>query len=260
MARYVTSLVHLEGGRLLELVADRTRRAVDAESALGPVTGWPGSARSCWTPGAATPARWSLRLATAGWSWTTCMPSGWPTWWWIRFAGACGRDPRPSGPQAGSLYRIRSLLLVAAEQLTGRGRARLLGWPPVTLVVRWRRLAGQGAAPAAYAASDLADARAALEHFYRWADGVRVAKLCRLAHTIRAWEAEILAFHATDGLLQRPTEAVNLLSKKAKWVGYGFRNFANYRLWLLLHCGVRWQTHQTTSLRGPIHAWWRRAA
>jgi hypothetical protein len=37
---------------------------------------------------------------------------------------------------------------------------------------------------------------------------------------------------------------VNLLIKKVKRVGHGFRNFANYRLRLLLHCGVVWQTHQ----------------
>jgi transposase len=63
-------------------------------------------------------------------------------------------------------------------------------------------------------------------------------------------EAEILAFHATDGCSNGPTEAVNLLIKKVKRVGHGFRNFTNYRLRLLLHCGVTWQAHQTASLRG----------
>src|SRR5215207_1699491 len=38
--------------------------------------------------------------------------------------------------------------------------------------------------------------------------------------------------------------------QKVKRVGHGFRNFANYRLSLLLHCGVRWETHRTASLRG----------
>jgi hypothetical protein len=37
--------------------------------------------------------------------------------------------------------------------------------------------------------------------------------------------------------------------QKAKRVGHGFRNLTNYRLRLLLHCGVTWQPHQTTSLR-----------
>ena len=43
---------------------------------------------------------------------------------------------------------------------------------------------------------------------------------------------------------------MNLLIKKVKRVGHGFRNFANYRLRLLLHCGVMWQAHQTARLRG----------
>ena len=53
-----------------------------------------------------------------------------------------------------------------------------------------------------------------------------------------------------DGCSNGPTEAVNLLIKKVKRVGHGFRNFTNYRLRLLLYCGVAWQTHQTAKLRG----------
>jgi transposase len=89
-----------------------------------------------------------------------------------------------------------------------------------------------------------------LERFYRWADGVGVAEVSRLARTVRAWEAEILVFHASEGCSNGSTEAVNLLIKKVKRVGHGFRNFDNYRLRLLLHCGVRWQTPQTARLRG----------
>jgi hypothetical protein len=36
--------------------------------------------------------------------------------------------------------------------------------------------------------------------------------------------------------------------QKVKRVGHGFRNFANYRLRLLLHCGVTWQPHRTARL------------
>jgi hypothetical protein len=84
----------------------------------------------------------------------------------------------------------------------------------------------------------------------RWCDGVGVAELPRLARTVTAWEAEILAWHVTGGCSNGPTEALNLLIKKVKRVGHGFRNFANYRLRLLLHCGVTWQTHRTVRLRG----------
>jgi transposase len=101
-----------------------------------------------------------------------------------------------------------------------------------------------------YAAADLASARVALDRFYRWCDGVHILELSRLARTVRAWQTEILAWHRTAGCSNGPTEAINLLIKKVKRVGHGFRNFANYRLRLLLHCGVRWQTHPTARLRG----------
>jgi transposase len=61
-------------------------------------------------------------------------------------------------------------------------------------------------------------ARAALDRFYHWTDGVQLAELLRLARTVWAWEAEILAWHATDGCSNGPTEAVNLLVKKVKRV------------------------------------------
>jgi transposase len=35
------------------------------------------------------------------------------------------------------------------------------------------------------------------------------------------------------------TEAINLLVKKVKRVGHGFRNFANYRLRLLLRASAK---------------------
>jgi hypothetical protein len=78
-------------------------------------------------------------------------------------------------------------------------------------------------------------------HQHLTPDSVGLAELSRLARTVRAWEAEILAFHATGGCSNGPTEAMNLLIKKVKRVGHGFRNFTNYRLRLRLHCGVAWR-------------------
>lgn len=75
-----------------------------------------------------------------------------------------------------------------------------------------------------------------------------VPELTRLAKTVAAWQDEILAYHHT-GLSNGPTEAMNLLVKKIKRVGHGFRNFDNYRLRLLLHCGVTWQDQPTARLR-----------
>jgi transposase len=91
--RYVTGLVDLEGGRLLEVVADRTRAAVDGWLGVQP-RGWlAGITTVALDPGVATPAPWSHRFPMPGWSWTTSTPSGWPTWWSTRSAGGCSRPP-----------------------------------------------------------------------------------------------------------------------------------------------------------------------
>jgi len=251
--RYVTGLVDLEGGRLLDVVADRTRAAVgswlDARSSdwlahIGTVAldPWRGYASALLSPlGHATVVVdhfHAIRLANAVVDQVRRR---------IQRA-ALGHRSRKHDP----LYRVRKLLLMAAEQLTSRGRVRLraglaAGDPTGEVAAAWQ---GKELLRAVYAANGLTDARAALDRFYRWADGVGIPELSRLARTVRAWEAEILAWHATDGCSNGPTEALNLLVKKVKRVGHGFRNFANYRLRLLLHCGVRWQTHQTTRLRG----------
>jgi transposase len=253
--RYVTGLVDVEGGRLLDVIADRTTRAVTAWLGARPRPWLAGVARSPSTPGVAMPAPWSHRWAMPPWLWTTSMPSSWPTPWSTRSAGG------PSRPLLGHrgrkydpLYRIRKLLLTAAEQLTSRGRARLRAGLTAgdrfgEVTAAWQ---GKELLRAVYAAADLASARAALDRFYRWCDGVQLLELSRLARTVRAWQTEILAWHRTAGCSNGPTEAINLLIKKVKRVGHGFRNFANYRLRLLLHCGVRWQTHRTARLRSRV--------
>ena len=251
--RWVTGLVDLERGRLLDLVADRTRAAVD---------GWLGARPHDWLTQVGTVALDPWR----GYASALRAPLGHATvvvdhFHAIRLANTVVDQVRRRMQQAtlghrgrkrDPLYRIRKLLLTAAEQLTGRGRVRMraglaAGDPTGEVAAAWQ---GKELLRAVYAAVGTAAARAALERFYRWSDGVQVAELSRLARTVRAWEAEILAWHATGGCSNGPTEALNLLIKKVKRVGHGFRNFVNYRLRLLLHCGVRWQTHRTARLRG----------
>jgi transposase len=250
--RYVTGLVDLERGRLLDVVADRTRAAVDS---------WLGAQPQGWLAGVGTVALdpWrgyaSALITTLGHA--TVVVDHFHA---IRLANLVVDQSRRRTQQAtlghrgrkrDPLYRIRKLLLTAAEQLTERGWVRLraglaTGDPTGEVAAAWQ---GKELLRAVYAAAGMPAARAALERFYRWADGVGVVELSRLAGTVRAWEAEILAWHATGGCSNGPTEAVNLLIKKVKRVGHGFRNFANYRLRLLLHCGVSWQTHRTARLR-----------
>ncbi len=251
--RWVTGLVDLEGGRLLDVVADRTRAAVGA-----------------WLH--ARPRDWLAQVATValdpwrGYASALVAPLGHARvvvdhFHAIRLANTVVDQVRRRVQQAtlghrgrkrDPLYRIRKLLLTAQEQLTQRGWVRLraglaAGDPTAELAAAWQ---GKELLRAVYQAVGPMAARAALDRFYRWCDGVQIPELSRLARTVRAWEAEILAFHATDGCSNGPTEAINLLIKKVKRVGHGFRNFTNYRLRLLLHCGVRWQTHRTARLRG----------
>jgi transposase len=95
----------------------------------------------------------------------------------------------------------------------------------------------------------------AQRRLHRWlvhcADS-EVPELHRLASTIDGWRDELLAYCDTGGISTGPTEAMNLLIKKIKRTGHGFRNFDNYRLRLLLHCGVDWDTPPTTRIRGRL--------
>jgi transposase len=250
--RYVTGLVDLERARLLDVVADRTRAAVDS---------WLGAQPQGWLVGVGMVALDPWR----GYASALITPLGHATvvvdhFHAIRLANLMVDQVRRRTQQAtlghrgrkqDPLYRIRKLLLTAQAKLTQRGWVRLraglaAGDPTGEVAAVWQ---GKELLRAVYAAVGMPAARAALERFYRWADGVQVVELSRLARTVRAWEAEILAWHATGGCSNGPTEAVNLLVKKVKRVGHGFRNFANYRLRLLLHCGVRWQSHRTARLR-----------
>jgi transposase len=251
--RYVTALVDLERGRLLDLVAERPRIAVD---------GWLSAQSRDWLTHIGTvaldPWRGYASALVASLGHATVVVDHFHA---IRLANAVVDQVRRRvqqttlghrGRKRDPLYRIRKLLLTAAERLTQRGRARLraglaAGDLGGEVAAAWQ---GKELLRAIYATDGMPAARAALERFYRWADGVGVAELSRLARTVRAWEFELLALHTADGCSNGPTEAVNLLIKKVKRVGHGFRNFANYRLRVLLHCGVRWQTHRTAKLRG----------
>lgn len=87
--------------------------------------------------------------------------------------------------------------------------------------------------------------------FYEHCTDVEVDELERLARTIARWEPGILRWHRTK-LTNGPTEGRNLVIKNIKRTGYGFRNFDNYRLRLLLRNGAPWQTRPVASIR-PRH-------
>lgn len=99
-------------------------------------------------------------------------------------------------------------------------------------------------------AVDVDHAHLRLIVFFQWCADAGMPELVRLASTIDRWTDELLAFHTTGGASNGPAEAVNLLIENACWVSYGFRNFNNYRLRLLLACGIEWQTPPVARIRG----------
>ena len=152
------------------------------------------------------------------------------------------------------LYRIRRVLRRGHENLSQKAWDRLLaglaaGDVDEQIGLTW------------IAAQDLrllyrsTTRTQAQQRLYRWfvhcADS-DIPELHRLARTIDAWNQELLAYFDTNGVSNGPTEGMNLLIKRIKRVGFGFRNFENYRLRLLLHAGVTWKTHQPTPLRGRL--------
>ena len=69
----------------------------------------------------------------------------------------------------------------------------------------------------------------------------KVEEIVSLGNTLRRWRTQILAHHLR-GASNGPTETMNLLVKKIKRCGHGFKSFRNYRLRVLLHCGgIQWR-------------------
>lgn len=100
-----------------------------------------------------------------------------------------------------------------------------------------------------YASRSPSTARRRLDRFYAHAKSARVSEVSRLARTIERWEPEILAFFETR-TSNAGSEAMNLITEKLRRNAHGFRNFDNYRLRLLLHSGVEWDTPSTARIRG----------
>jgi transposase len=137
------------------------------------------------------------------------------------------------------LYRARRVLLMGEERLDAEATARLaslleLGDPNAEVAIAYRikeRLRDF------YRASDPAEARRMLQelqaHCLKRAMPFEVQKLGR---TIRAWFDKICNYHLAK-VSNGPTESLNNLIKRIKRIGFGFRNFENYRIRALLYAG-----------------------
>jgi transposase len=150
------------------------------------------------------------------------------------------------------LFRIRRVLRRGYEHHTDRSWARLLAGLEAGDVDQQIGRAWIAAQELRLLYRDTSRARAE-RRLLRWFTDIaehEIPELLRLARTLDAWRDELLAYFDTGGVSNGPTEAMNALIKKIKRIGHGFRNFANYRLRLLLHCGVDWHTPNVTPIRG----------
>jgi transposase len=146
------------------------------------------------------------------------------------------------GRKRDPLYRIRKLMVMGAERLDGQGLDRMLlgiraGDPDDEVLGAW--LAKESVRDV-YLAAGAGDAGLLLDNAIAGCGEDQVPELRSLGRTLARWRTEILNRHRT-GASNGPTEGLNLLVKKVKRAGHGFRSFANYRLRILLHAGgVRW--------------------
>jgi transposase len=149
------------------------------------------------------------------------------------------------------LYRTRRLLRRRCDRLKAPHVDKLNialgeGDPHGEVTIAWH--AAQALAGAFARTDRPAGARQALEVIATYID-CPVPEVARLARTLRTWQPQLLACFGEERISNGPTEAVNLLIEKVRRVGHGYRKFDNYRLRLLLHCGVAWDKVLTPRIR-----------
>ncbi len=151
------------------------------------------------------------------------------------------------GRKTDPLYKIRKLLLKGNERLDSRGSDRMLlglraGDPHDEVLGAW--LAKESVRDV-YLTDNPADAATLLDKAIVGCRRDDVAEIRSLGRTLTRWRTEILNHHTT-GASNGPTEALNLVIKKVKRAGHGFRRFDHYRLRCLLHAGgVTWPNRPT---------------
>ncbi len=137
------------------------------------------------------------------------------------------------------LYRVRRALLTGEEKLDEKAALRLssllqLGDPNAEVAIAYRvkeRLRDF------YRTFDVTEARSMLEELQgHCLKPSMPPEIQRLGRTIKTWFEKICNFHIAR-VSNGPTEAINNLIKRIKRVGFGFRNFQNYRIRALLYAG-----------------------
>ncbi len=150
----------------------------------------------------------------------------------IETGGHRGRKDDP-------LYRCRRLLTKADERLDEKGRTKLLGLldagdPRGEVRMAWH---AKEVVRQIYTHTDAALADefvARLGHDLQ--DESCPIEIRSLGRTLLRWKDQIAAWHRAH-VSNGPTEAANNLIKQIKRVAFGFTNFRNYRVRVLLYAG-----------------------
>ena len=149
------------------------------------------------------------------------------------------------------LYGIRRVLRRRADHLSVKAWARLeagliAGDPDGEVTIAWT-VAQQ--VMDLYQGDDPDQARAAATELIAALRECPIDELARLGRTLHAWRDELLAHFAHPEVSNGPTENLNLKIKNTKRIARGYRNFAHYRLRLLLNHGRIHEDHAPTRIR-----------
>ena len=137
------------------------------------------------------------------------------------------------------LYRARRVLLRAEETLDQKASERLrslleLGDPGAEVAIAYRI---KERVRDFYRTRDPTEAQQMLEELQRHClKKAMPPEVQRLGRTLHHWSDKILNYHMAR-VSNGPTEALNNLIKRIKRIGFGFRNFENYRIRALLYAG-----------------------
>jgi transposase len=157
------------------------------------------------------------------------------------------------GRRGDPLYGVRRVLRRGRDKLTEYARKRMLagldaGDPHGEVAAAWT-VAHQ--LREVYQAATPEDGRRRAAAAEAAALTCPIPEVRRLGRTLRSWRPEWQAYFDTGGASNGPVEATNLNIETSRRIAYGFRNFRNYRLRLLLAYGHTWQTSLTPRIRGP---------
>lgn len=178
----------------------------------------------------------------------------------VKLALACVDDARRRvqrhtlghrGRTQDPLYGIRRVLRRRRDRLSDTAWGRLetgllAGDPNGEVALAWSVAQD---VMALYQLNDPALARGRAEALITDLRSCPIPELDRLGRTLHAWRDELCAHFDHPTVSNGPTENLNLKVKNTKRIARGYRNFAHYRLRLLLNHGRIRQDHLTSRIR-----------